>query len=136
MQHCYLKRISFKILTHCAYGTVAVHTAKTASYYCCFYQENSFCHSKLYYFCSLSKIYILSTLKTDLIFWHPQYRLIYCSRFLFFLDVKLICQEPAHFLSAQMAMPTRFLQVFIVQWTLDLRKISTFLNRELTVLGT
>ena len=43
-----------------------------------------------------------------------KYSLLYCLRFQVFLDVHLIWQKPAHFLSTQMAVLTNLFQVFIV----------------------
>ena len=41
-------------------------------------------------------------------------RLLFCLIFQFYLMYRLICQKPAHFLSAQMALVSTFFQMFIL----------------------
>ena len=48
--------------------------------------------------------------------WHSglNSRFLFCLIFWFYLMYRLICQKPAHFLSAQMALVSIFFQMFIV----------------------
>ena len=47
--------------------------------------------------------------------WRTQIpRFLFCLIFQFYLMYMLICQKPAHFLSAQMALVSSFFQMFIV----------------------
>ena len=70
-----------------------------------------------------AKLYIPCNPNTDYLMWHTQlymslvnyeimgyYSLIFQS----YLMYSLICQKPAHFLSAQMALVSNFFQMFIV----------------------
>ena len=41
-------------------------------------------------------------------------RFVFCLIFQFYLIYRLICQKPAHFLSAQMSLVSTFFQMFIV----------------------
>ena len=41
-------------------------------------------------------------------------RFLFCLIFQFYLMYRLICQKPANFLSAQMALVSTFFQIFIV----------------------
>ena len=62
------------------------------------------------------KIYIPSTLNTVYLLENSglKSRYLFCLMFQFYLMYRLICQKPAHFLSAQMALVNTFFQMFIV----------------------
>ena len=59
-------------------------------------------------------------------------RFLFCLIFQFYLMYLLICQKPAHFLSAQIALVSTFFQIFIVIWMYNFG-VKTKKNKKLTL---